>query len=136
MVPGGGSGGLELVVPSGGGVLPDGSVEAGAAASNSSFPAAAASMSSFPAAAASMSSFPVAAMASMSSFPAAAAAAEFTSKSRRRRSRRRWRHRSRVRFLPIHLLHEKLRFYPSNSVFLLTLFSKRYRIRDNFGNSL
>uniref|UniRef100_A0A0D9Y958 Uncharacterized protein n=1 Tax=Oryza glumipatula TaxID=40148 RepID=A0A0D9Y958_9ORYZ len=71
-----------------------------AAASMSSFPAAvaaatlkqatAAANSSFPAAvAASMSSFPEAA-ASMSSFPATAAAtAEFTSKSRRRRSRRR-----------------------------------------------
>uniref|UniRef100_A0A0D9Y955 Uncharacterized protein n=1 Tax=Oryza glumipatula TaxID=40148 RepID=A0A0D9Y955_9ORYZ len=71
-----------------------------AAASMSCFPAAAASMSSFPAAvaaatlkqatAAANSSFPAAAAASMSSFPATAAAtAEFTSKSRRRRSRRR-----------------------------------------------
>ncbi|XP_066162992.1 uncharacterized protein [Oryza sativa Japonica Group] len=110
-----------------------------AAASMSSFPAAAASMSSFPAAvaaatlkqataaanssfpaavAASMSSFPEAA-ASMSSFPATAAAmAEFTSKSRRRRSRRRRWCRSienpsasRVQAarpsLPIQLLHAK-----------------------------
>uniref|UniRef100_A0A0D3EP86 Uncharacterized protein n=1 Tax=Oryza barthii TaxID=65489 RepID=A0A0D3EP86_9ORYZ len=82
-----GGGGVDVILPGGSGVdvvLPrggsGGDVEAGNGSTNSSFPAAvAASMSSFPEAAASMSSFPA----------TAAATAEFTSKSRRRRSRRR-----------------------------------------------